>query len=70
MDAAAGGLMMDDLSAYLRAAMPHMRDTSSTLAQELELARAYVGILKVQLGKHSVSLSTCPGTSAIRGCRR
>jgi sensor histidine kinase YesM len=32
--------MLDDLIAYLRAAMPHVRDTSSTVAQEVELPRA------------------------------
>jgi hypothetical protein len=42
--------MLDDLIAYLRAAMPKMRDTSSTLAQETELARAYLDIVKVRLG--------------------
>ena len=41
--------MLDELIAYLRAAMPLMRDTSSTLAQELELVRAYVAIVKVRL---------------------
>lgn len=42
--------MLDDLIAYLRAAMPRMRDTSSTVKQEVELARAYLDILKVRLG--------------------
>ena len=42
--------MLDDLIAYLRAAMPRMRDTSSTVAQEMELARAYLAIVKVRLG--------------------
>ena len=42
--------MLDELIAYLRAAMPLMRDTSSTLAQELELVRAYLAIVKVRLG--------------------
>lgn len=42
--------MLDELIAYLRAAMPKMRDTSSTLAQEIELARAYLAIVKVRLG--------------------
>jgi LytS/YehU family sensor histidine kinase len=42
--------MLGDLIAYLHAAMPHMRDTSSTLAQEIDLARAYLDIVKVRLG--------------------
>jgi len=48
-DASRGERMLDELIAYLRAAMPLMRDTSSTLAQELELVRAYVAIVKVRL---------------------
>jgi hypothetical protein len=42
--------MLDDLITYLRAAMPHMRDTASTVAQEVELARAYLDIVKLRLG--------------------
>jgi len=42
--------MLDDLIAYLRAAMPAMRDTSSTVAQEVELARAYLDIVRLRLG--------------------
>ena len=49
-NAATGERMLDELIAYLRAATPRMRDTSSTLAQEIELARAYLAILKVRLG--------------------
>ncbi|MGE5171093.1 MAG: sensor histidine kinase, partial [Rudaea sp.] len=49
-DPALGGRMLDDLIAYLRAAMPLMRDTSSTVAQELELARSHLGIAKIRLG--------------------
>ena len=41
--------MLDDLIAYLRAAMPHMRDTSSTVAQEVDLARAYLDIARLRL---------------------
>jgi sensor histidine kinase YesM len=50
LDPPLAGRMLDDLIAYLRAAMPRMRDTSSTLAQEIELARAYLAIVKVRLG--------------------
>lgn len=42
--------VLEELIAYLRAAMPRMRDTSSTLGQELDLVRAYLGIVKVRLG--------------------
>jgi hypothetical protein len=50
-NAALGERTLDDLIAYLRAAMPRMRDTSSTMAQEIELARAYLAIVKVRLGE-------------------
>jgi Histidine kinase len=41
--------MLDDLIAYLRAAMPHMRDTSSTIGQEIALAQAYLDIVRLRL---------------------
>ena len=44
------GRMLDDLISYLRAAMPKMRDTSSTVAQEIELVRAYLAIIRIRLG--------------------
>ena len=50
VDAALGERMLDELIAYLRAAMPRMRDTTSSVAREMELARAYLGIVKVRLG--------------------
>jgi hypothetical protein len=49
-DPSMAGRMLDDLIAYLRAAMPLMRDTSSTVAQEVELARRYLDIVKIRLG--------------------
>jgi hypothetical protein len=50
LDRSIGQRMLDDLIVYLRAAMPLMRSTSSTVAQELELARAYLNIVRVRLG--------------------
>ena len=50
-DPALGERMLDELIAYLRAAMPKMRDTSSTVGQEIELARAYLGIVRLRLGE-------------------
>jgi LytS/YehU family sensor histidine kinase len=46
--------MLDELIAYLRAAMPKMRDTSSTVGQELDLVRAYLGIVRLRLGERLV----------------
>jgi LytS/YehU family sensor histidine kinase len=45
---AQGAQMADDLIAYLRAALPHMRDSNATLAQELKLASAYLSIKQPQ----------------------
>ena len=41
--------MLDDLIRYLRAVLPQMRGTTSTLGQEMELVRAYLNIMKVRL---------------------
>jgi len=51
LDAKLAARMLEDLIAYLRAAMPLMRNTSSTVAQEFELARAYLDIVRVRLGE-------------------
>jgi len=53
-DATIAGRMLDDLIAYLRAALPHLRESSSTLGRELELARAYLDIMRVRLGERLV----------------
>jgi LytS/YehU family sensor histidine kinase len=39
--------MLDDLILYLRAALPQMRTSTSTLGQEIQLARAYMNIERV-----------------------
>jgi LytS/YehU family sensor histidine kinase len=40
--------MLDELGAFLRAAMPRMRDSSSTVRQETVLVQAYLGIVRVR----------------------
>ncbi|MDQ6684910.1 MAG: histidine kinase [Pseudomonadota bacterium] len=42
--------MLDNLIAYLRAALPHLRESTSTVARELDLARAYLDIMRIRLG--------------------
>jgi signal transduction histidine kinase len=42
--------MLTRLHDYLRLALPTMRAPMSTLSRELELARAYLGIMKLRLG--------------------
>lgn len=42
--------MLDELVAFLRAAMPRMRDTSSVVDHEIALARAYLGLVGMHPG--------------------
>ena len=49
-DVVVAGRMLDDLISYLRAALPHLRDSSSNLGQEIALVRAYLDIMRVHLG--------------------
>ena len=48
-DPKAAEKMQADLIKYLRAAIPQMRENSTTLGREAELARAYLDILKVRM---------------------
>jgi signal transduction histidine kinase len=41
--------LIHDLAAYLRTALPRMRDMRSSLARELELAQSYLRVLKVRM---------------------
>jgi hypothetical protein len=64
---AQAGRMLDDLIAYLRAAMPHMRDTSSTIAQEMDLARAYLDIIRLRWGNRlEFAIDVTPWTGDVR----
>lgn len=42
--------MVEHLIQYLRAALPKMRETTSTVGQEMDLVRAYLNILKIRMG--------------------
>lgn len=48
---AIAGQMLDDLITYLRAALPHLRESTSTVRREVELAGAYLDIMRVRLGQ-------------------
>jgi hypothetical protein len=50
VDPPAANKMVGHLIEYLRAALPKMRETTSTIGQEVELARAYLNILKMRMG--------------------
>jgi LytS/YehU family sensor histidine kinase len=59
--------MLDDLIRYLRAAMPHMRSTSSTVGQETELARAYLDIVKLGVrGQLATEIRVSAGVASCR----
>jgi histidine kinase len=51
-DPAKGGEVLGDLIVYLRATLPHLRESTSTLGQEVELARAYLGIMQARFDEH------------------
>jgi hypothetical protein len=66
-DPARAGRMLDDLIAYLRAAMPRMRDTSSTVGQEVDLARAYLDIVGLRRdGRVAVTIDVSPEARRVR----
>jgi TM2 domain-containing membrane protein YozV len=50
IDPPQAGVMMERLISYLRAAMPTMRETTSTLGREIEVVCAYLDLLKIRMG--------------------
>jgi hypothetical protein len=50
-DPAKGAQMLGELIVYLRAALPHLRESTSTLGQEIDLVSAYWNIMRVHLGE-------------------
>jgi hypothetical protein len=48
-DAAAGERMLDALIGYLRAALPALRDSASTLGREMELLASYLDLLRMRM---------------------
>ena len=49
-DRAGASRMLDGLIAYLRAAMPQLRESTSTVGREVELAGAYVRVMTLRSG--------------------
>lgn len=67
LDPARGAAMLDELIAYLRAAMPQIHDRSSTVAQEVALVRAYLAILRLRYGDRlGYTLAASPETLDVR----
>jgi signal transduction histidine kinase len=46
-----GRTLLRNFVAYLRTALPRMRDGETTLKQEVDLARAYLEVLQVRMGR-------------------
>jgi signal transduction histidine kinase len=49
-DAAAAGVMLDNLMRYLTAALPQLRVADSTVGRETDLAKAYLDIYRIRMG--------------------
>jgi hypothetical protein len=63
-DPAAGERILDELISYLRASLPDLRSSSSTLGRETELARAYFAILDINAGRRlALDFDTAPDVS-------
>ena len=50
-DAAGGRAMLGQLSRYLRAALPKIRENETTLGDEIELVSAYLGVQAIRMGE-------------------
>jgi sensor histidine kinase YesM len=50
-DTKAAATMLESLIQYLRAAMPQMREGATNLGREIDMARAYLEIHRVRMGK-------------------
>ena len=66
-----GREMLSSLISYLRAALPSMRQSGSTLGRELDLARSFLTILKMRMGDRlDFSIHVDPAARRMRRCRR
>jgi hypothetical protein len=61
-----GSRLLEDLIVYLRTALPHLRDSMSTLERELKLVTAYLGIMRVHVGDRLAFEIEAPQTPAAR----
>ncbi|HEY3852457.1 MAG TPA: histidine kinase, partial [Steroidobacteraceae bacterium] len=59
-------LVLKSLIAYLRAAVPRLHETSTTLAQELELVRAYLEVMHMRMpDRLEFNLAVDPNAAAL-----
>lgn len=58
--------VLESLIAYLRAAVPRLQETSTTLGQELELVRAYLDVMHMRMpDRLQFALHVEPGMSGL-----
>jgi signal transduction histidine kinase len=60
-DAAAGRAMLAQLARYLRGALPRMREDETSLADEIDLVEAYLGLQKIRMGERLETSIDAPG---------
>ncbi|RZT95016.1 histidine kinase [Rivibacter subsaxonicus] len=65
-DARAAGAMLEDLIEYLRAALPHLRESTSELGQELKLVRAWLDIMGRSLPGLRFEIDAAPAAQGAR----
>lgn len=56
--------MTSDLIRYLRLALPRMKQSTARLGDELDLVRAYLGIMQIRMGPRLQFVIDSPGTYA------
>ena len=56
--------LLDDLLHYLKAALPALRSSKTTLAQELDLVRSFLAIHQVRMGKRLHTQVSCDASVA------
>ncbi len=60
-------VVLDQLIAYLRAAVPRLRDPASNIGQELEQVQAYLALMQMRMpDRLSFSIQATPETRALR----
>ena len=65
-DAVAAGAMLEDLIVYLHAVLPHLRESASTVAQELQLACSWLDIVDRTTRRWQVTVDIADAVRAAR----
>lgn len=66
-DPVKGGQVFGELIAYLRAALPHLREPASSLRHELDLGTAYLNVMRARAGERlALAVEVTDAASAAR----